>query len=82
VSSIFDDRPERRALEVRIFEQRMEQFWKNWAPADKYKAARFQAELHAMVREIYREAQEPAMKQLASIISALPMPSMFLPKDR
>jgi hypothetical protein len=56
-----------------IFEQMTEQFWQRYAPEDKYEASRFAADLHSLVRQIYREAQEPAFKQLEAIIRALPI---------
>ena len=58
--------------DARIFELQMEQFWKNWAPDDKYEAARFNAELSLLVRQIYREAQEPLHKQMTAMLSLLP----------
>jgi hypothetical protein len=56
-----------------IFEQMMEQFWRRYAPDDKHEASRFAADLHSLVRQIYREAQEPAFKQLDTLIRALPI---------
>lgn len=60
------------AREARIFELQMEQFWKNWAPDDKYEAARFQAELSSLVRQIYREAQDPLLKQMMALMATMP----------
>ena len=57
----------------RVMEAMMEDFWKRWAPDDKYEVSRFGTELHMLVRQIYREAQEPAFKQLEAIIRALPI---------
>ena len=71
MTSIFDQRPEYRAMETRIFEQRMEQFSKNWAPDVPAIAARFHSEFHALVREIYYEAQKPLMEQLSTLIQSL-----------
>lgn len=60
----------------RIMEAMMEDFWKRWAPDDKYEAARFASELHSLIRQVYREAQEPAFKQLEAIIRAMPIPGL------
>jgi hypothetical protein len=72
---------ENAAKNARIFELLMEQFWKNWAPDDRYEAARFSSELHALVRQIYRDAQEPAFKQLEIIMRAMPSPLMGSARD-
>ncbi len=68
----------RFSVDARLFELQMEQFWKNWAPEDKYEAARFQAELSGLVRQIYRDAQEPLHKHMANMLAALPtMPKLY-----
>lgn len=61
-------------MDARVFELQMEQFWKNWAPDDKYEAACFHAELMSLIRRVYIDAQEPIHKQLAVVYSAMPNP--------
>lgn len=57
------ERPQQER-EIRIFEQRLEQFFKDWAPEDRYEASQFHSQLHSLVRSIYHDAQEPVFKQL------------------
>lgn len=66
--------------DARIMEAMLENFYKAWAPEDKYEAQQFAVELHMLFRQIYREAQEPCFKQLNAIISALPFPIVGLDK--
>ena len=60
--------------DAKIFELQMEQFWKRWAPDDKYEAATFHAELSSLIRQVYRDAQEPMLKQWSAALAAMPMP--------
>lgn len=53
-----------------IFEQMMESFIKRWAPEDKYEIARFDAELHSLLRQVYRDAQDPLLIHMEKIMSA------------
>jgi hypothetical protein len=64
---------DQQARDSRIFELQMEQFWKNWAPDDKYEAARFQAELSSLIRQVYREAQEPIARQFTALMATMPV---------
>jgi len=57
--------------DARIFELGMEQFWKRWAPDDKYEAARFHAELSSLVRQVYHDAQNPMIEQISAMLSAM-----------
>ena len=67
------ERPQQER-ELRIFEQRLEQFFKDWAPEDRYEASQFHSQLHTLMRSTYHDAQEPVFKQLSALISALPNP--------
>ena len=81
-TSVLDQ--ERDAKNERMLELYMEQFWKRWAPDDKYEAAQFHAELHSLVRQIYRDAQEPLIKQWTAVIAAMPLfpTTTVIPKDQ
>jgi|HubBroStandDraft_4_1064222.scaffolds.fasta_scaffold00027_56 hypothetical protein len=59
-------------IDRRIMDAMVEDFYKRWCPggADD---SRFATDLHMLVRQIYREAQEPAFKQLEIFIRALPI---------
>ena len=64
---------ELQAKEDRIFVMQMEQFWKRWAPDDKYEASQFHAELSMLVRQTVREAQEPLLDQISKMAGAFPL---------
>lgn len=51
----------------RVFELSMEAFLRAWAPSDSYERSQFEAQLFSLVRQIYRDAQEPVLKQLGEI---------------
>lgn len=57
----------------RIFEVMMESFIKQWSPQDRREAAEFQAHLHSLVRQIYRDAQEPVLDRLTAAIATMPL---------
>jgi uncharacterized protein (DUF2267 family) len=59
--------------ERRILEAMMEDFYKRWLPEERCDQARFGTELHMLVRQIYREAQEPAFKQLEVLMRSMPL---------
>lgn len=67
------------AKDERILFHHMESFWKRWAPEDRREAGEFHAELHNIVRHVYREAQAPLLKQLNAIIGAMPMFPLVVP---
>lgn len=58
---------------ARTFELMMEQFIRKWSPQDCRQGADFQAQLHSLVRQIYRDAQEPVLDRLTAVIGAAPM---------
>lgn len=67
------DQDQRDQRDQCILHNCMEAFWKRWAPDDRREAAEFQADLHNIVRQVYREAQAPVLKQLGVVASALPL---------
>jgi hypothetical protein len=73
---------EREAKDQMIFEHMMEDFFKVWAPDDKYEMARFHAELSSLIRRVYIDAQAPLAKQITAMMAAMPMPPLFVPSDR
>lgn len=66
--------------EMAIFELRMEQFFKNWAPEERSDCARFHMELVCLVRQIYADAQAPLVKQLTDICATMPIAPFVLQK--
>lgn len=54
-----------------MFMYMVESFVKRWAPEDKYAAAEFHAEFHSLVRQIYRDAQEPVLKHLTELCGSM-----------
>lgn len=57
----------RKDREKRLFELGMEDFFRQWAPTDPYERSQFDAQLFSLVRQIYRDAQEPVLEQLGKI---------------
>ncbi len=60
------------------FELSMESFCRQWAPNDPYERAQFDAQLFSLVRQIYRDAQEPLIEHLGkmSTYATLTLPSV------
>lgn len=72
--TMVDHEKRREDLDRRMFEQMAESFFKKWSPqGDNYQIARFHAEFYSLVRQIYRDAQEPVLKQMTQVMSAMPM---------
>jgi hypothetical protein len=63
----------RKEREKRAFELEMEVFFGRWAPEGPYERAQFEAQLFSLVRQIYRDAQEPLLEQLGKISSHVAM---------
>jgi hypothetical protein len=59
--------------QTRLFEQMMESFLKEWLPEDHYMAIDFERDFHMLVRQIYRDAQEPLLDHIAKISGAMAM---------
>lgn len=57
-----------------MFQFMIESFVKRWAPANIHDAGQFHAEFHAIVRQIYRDAQEPLLSYITELAIPLPMP--------
>lgn len=56
----------------RIFEMRVEEFYKRWAPEDPHERSQFEGALFSIVRQIYTDAQAPLLEQLTKIAMAAP----------
>lgn len=56
-----------------VFEHRIEDFLKKYAPSDPWLRGEFDRDLLFIVRQIFEEAQAPILKQLTQVINALPM---------
>lgn len=70
-----DDESRKRAM----FEDMIEHFTKTYRPADPYHAAEFDRMFFSLVRQIYLDAQQPALDRLTQIAMAAPMPHIFVP---
>lgn len=67
-----------RDLEERSLHQRMEWFFKKYAPADKREAADFHADLIIVVQAVHRDASRETHALLTRALEA--MPGMLFPK--
>lgn len=64
-----------------MFELRVQDFVKTWAPDDPYERAQFDAQLFSLVRQIYFDAQQTVWDELTKIaMGAMPAP-FVIPKD-
>jgi hypothetical protein len=70
----------RKDREAALFKVRMEHFSKTWAPIDRDAAAHFHAELFALVRQIYADAQEPLFKHVMQLTATMPTMPAFYPQ--
>jgi hypothetical protein len=68
-----------RDMDERALHQRMEWFFKKHAPADRYEAAEFQADLLMVIQAVHRDASRHTHELLAKALSAMPMPATFMP---
>lgn len=57
-----------------MFEHMIEDFIKRWKPSEPYDQHQFEAQLFSIVRQIYRDAQQPVLDQLTKIAMSVPMP--------
>ena len=61
-----------------IFERRLAEFFRRWTPQESHEAAEFHAALMMLVRQLYAEAQEPALRQLTDLVALTPfIPTAF-----
>ncbi len=68
------------AREERILHQRMEWFSKKYAPADRYEAAEFQADLLMLIQAVHADASRETHALLTRALSVMPMvPSVLYP---
>lgn len=65
----------------RIFEHMIEGFIREWAPTDPRDKADFEMQLHSIIRQTFRDAQEPVLDRLMKIAMATPMPIRFMTKE-
>ncbi len=69
-----------REYRKRGFEQRMEQFLRDFGPDDHYDRAHMERELISLVMQIYQEAQAPILDHLSKIAMAMPFPPTIIEK--
>lgn len=66
--------------QTRMFERMMETFLKEWMPEDHYMAIDFERDFHMLVRQIYRDAQEPLLDHITKLALSIPMfPQRIIP---
>jgi hypothetical protein len=66
---------ERRAeMDERALHDRMEWFFKKYAPADKREAAEFHADLAMVVQAVHRDASRHTHNLLEKALSVMPAP--------
>lgn len=76
-ATIMAQRDEER--ERMIFEHMVEAFTKTYRPKDPYDAAEFDRLLFSIVRQIYRDAQQPLLDQITKIMMAMPLAGQIFP---
>ena len=59
--------------QARMFEAMMESFLKRWEPDHQEDRYAFHAELHSLIRQVYRDAQEPLLDHITKLAGAMPM---------
>lgn len=64
----------------RMFEDMIEHFTKTYRPQDRYEAAEFDRMLFTLVRQIYRDAQQPLLDQITKMAMAMPNPIFNAPR--
>lgn len=52
----------------RIFQIRLEEFFRNYTPEDPREAAQFNTDLMMLVRQLYADAQEPLLKHITAML--------------
>ena len=67
--------------QTRLFERMIEAFLKEWMPEDHYMAMEFERGLHMLVRQIYRDAQEPLLEHMTKLSSAFQTFPLTLPNQ-
>ncbi len=73
MSSAIDMMKMDKERQTRMFEAMIESFLKRWMPEDRRDAAEFDRDFHMLVRQIYRDAQEPLLDHITKLASAMPM---------
>jgi hypothetical protein len=67
-------------LDERALHQRMEWFFKKYAPADTREAAEFQADLMMVVQAVHRDASRETHALLAKALAAMPVSPLVFQK--
>jgi hypothetical protein len=68
-----------RELDERALHQRMEWFFKKYAPADKYEAAEFHADLMMVVQAVHQDASRHTHDLLTKALAIIPYPTLIAP---
>lgn len=54
-----------------MFEDMIEHFTKSYRPSDPYEASEFDTQLHSLVRQIYRDAQQPLLDHITKMMGTI-----------
>ena len=81
MSSAIDMMKMDKERQTRMFEAMIEAFLKEWMPEDHYMAIDFERQFHMLVRQIYRDAQEPLLDHITKLAGAMPMMQFMIPND-
>lgn len=73
MTSVMDMKKHDQERQARAFELMMESFLKRWEPKHQEDRYAFHAELHSLIRQVYRDAQEPLFEQITKLAAAIPM---------
>jgi hypothetical protein len=71
-----------QALDERALHQRMEWFFKKYAPADKREAAEFHADLAMVVQAVHRDASRETHALLTKALAVMPNPFTILQHEK
>ena len=63
---------ERRKM---VFENMIEAFSQQYCPQDRYDAAKFEAQLFSIARQIYEDAQAPLLKHITEMATYIATPT-------
>lgn len=59
-------------VDCRRYEYMVSNFLKKYRPADSYQADCFDRDLHVLIRQIFLDAQAPALDRLTQLVMRMP----------
>ena len=66
----------------RQLQKSIEYFIENWRPEDSRDAARFSAELHMIVRDVYMDMQTPVTQCMDAVLARTIAPHPFIIREK